>query len=231
MDYNAHAWVEVYFDNCGWIPVEFTPGSTVNYNNSVVADMEDFSDNIEDGNIKKALEEDNSIPTPVPNVPIPEQPVNLPTDSQNQLSDSGKNNQADILYLSVILTALLVFAIVLLVYRIRKNRLARYSRNLNHRVIFLYREIEMMFHAIRWLPEKTALLEESEAYVAEQVTGVEKERFAKLMEIVRKARFSRDSITSEELVLVQRYWGEMYNNASLKLSLPKRIYLKFILSI
>lgn len=34
MDSDAHAWVEVYMDGFGWIPVEFTPG----YNNNVIID-------------------------------------------------------------------------------------------------------------------------------------------------------------------------------------------------
>ncbi|MBP1754000.1 MAG: hypothetical protein H6Q59_398 [Firmicutes bacterium] len=231
MDYNAHAWVEVYFDNCGWIPVEFTPGSTVNYNNSVVADMEEFSDNIEDGNIKKGQEETNTIPTPVPTIPIPEQPVNLPADGLNQASTASDNNLADTLYLLAILTALLLFTVGLLFYRIRKNKQARYSSDLNRRVIFLYREIEIMFHAVRWLPGKAALLEESEAYVKEQVADDEKEDFTQLMEIVRKARFSRDCISSQELAMVQIYWEDMYIKMNLESSLLKRIYLKLILSI
>ena len=28
-DYNAHAWVEIYIDHYGWIPVEVTPGTSV----------------------------------------------------------------------------------------------------------------------------------------------------------------------------------------------------------
>ena len=27
-DYNAHAWVEIYLENIGWVPVEMTPGYT-----------------------------------------------------------------------------------------------------------------------------------------------------------------------------------------------------------
>lgn len=31
MDRNAHAWIEIYLDNTGWVPVEMTPGYTSNY--------------------------------------------------------------------------------------------------------------------------------------------------------------------------------------------------------
>jgi hypothetical protein len=30
-DYNAHAWVEIYYDGFGWLPYDFTPASNLDY--------------------------------------------------------------------------------------------------------------------------------------------------------------------------------------------------------
>ena len=231
MDYNAHAWVEVYFDNCGWVPVEFTPGSTVDYNNSVVADMEEFSSNIEDGNIKKALENNDAIPTPVPNLPIPQQQGNLPLENGTQDKSNSGADRAELLYLWVVLGLPVLILGFLLLYRIRKNNQERHTKNLNHRAIFLFKEIEKMLRACRGLPDKRALLEESETYVKEHFEYIDRECLEEMMEIVRKARFSREEITDQELGKVLRYRETLYAFIRENSSMRKRIYLRLLLLI
>jgi transglutaminase-like putative cysteine protease len=231
MDYNAHAWVEVYFDNCGWVPVEFTPGSTVNYNNSVVADMEEFSDNIEDGNIQRSLEESSTIPTPVLNIPTPQLPVNNELEEMEQGAANHSSNQADMIYLWIIFGLLFLVILLRLLYRMNKTRKARYSPNHNNRAIFLFGEVERMIRVCNGLPNKSALLEESEAFVKEHFDYVEEESLERLMVIVRKARFSKGRISNQELEQVREYRDTLYLMLKKDLPIPKRIYLKFILLV
>ena len=231
MDYNAHAWVEVYFDNCGWIPVEFTPGATVDYTNSVVADMEEFSDNIEDSNIRNSLEESSTNPTPMPGPIKPEQPEIAPMEEAVQDEIPQSTGRSKMLFLWVILGASLMALLVYMLYRMDKTKKARHSRNYNSRAIFCFGEIEKMLRACKRLPGKDAILEESEAYIKEKVQGIEEEQLGKVMEIVRKARFGRDLISKEELKLVFDYRDTLYLLLTRELSMPKRAYLKFILLV
>ncbi len=231
MDYNAHAWVEVYFDNCGWVPVEFTPGSTVDYNASVVEDIEEFSDNIEDGNIIKSLEEDSTVPTPELEAPIPQQPANEEHSDATQEEASRSSGRSDHIFLWVIFGGSLLSLLLLLIYRMHITTKAKYSRNHNKRAIFCYGEIQKMIRTGRGLPGKEALLEESEAYVKEHLNYIEEIELEKLMEVVRKARFSKGRISGEELKQVLDFREALYCELMKNLSLPKRIYLKFILLI
>ncbi len=231
MDYNAHAWVEVYFDNCGWVPVEFTPGSTVDYNNSVVADMEEFSSNIEDGNIKKSLENSDAIPSSAPNLPIAQQQEEQSSDNDKQDRTASAAKQAELLYLWVVFAVPILMIASLLLYRIHKNNQARFSDNLNRRAIFHFEEVEKMLRACQGLPDKRALLEESETYVKEHVAYVDREHLEEMMEITRKARFGGGMITELELKKVQSYRENLYTLITENSSICRRIYLKLILLI
>ncbi|MDF2908900.1 MAG: hypothetical protein K0R34_4221 [Herbinix sp.] len=231
MDYNAHAWVEVYFDNCGWVPVEFTPGSTVDYNDSVVADMEEFSDNIENGNILNNLEETSAQQAPEPEIPELQQPVNEAQSDMEQEGASRSLGRTDRLFLLIILGGFLLVLLLFLIYRMNKIQKARYSRNYNKRAILCYGEIQKMIRTGRGLPGKTALLEESEAYVKEHFIYIEENELVELMEVVRKARFSQGWISEQELKKILEIRKILYLELMTNLPLPKRIYLKFILLI
>jgi transglutaminase-like putative cysteine protease len=231
MDYNAHAWVEVYFDNCGWVPVEFTPGSIVDYNDSVVADMEEFSDNIENGNILNNLEETSTQQTPEPEIPELQQPVNEEHSDMDQARASQSFGRSDHIFLLIVLGGLLLALLLFLIYRMNKIQKARYSRNYNKRAIFCYSEIQKMIRTSNGLPGKTALLEESEAYVKEHFIYIEENELEELMEVARKARFSQGWISEEELNQLLNFRKLLYLELMKNLPLPKKVYLKFILLI
>ena len=231
MDYHAHAWVEVYFDNCGWLPVEFTPGATVNYNNTVVADMEEFSDNVEDGNIRKSLEDSSVIPTPMQEDPKPQQPPNSQPEGNTNEGITRNSGRSELLFLWVVLGAVLFVLVFLLIYRMDFIRKARHSHNYNRRAVFCFGEIEKMLRTCNALPGRGALLEENESYVKEHVNYFEEDDLDQLMEIVRKARFGNGSISVEELKQVLDYRDTLYLILTRDLPLPKKIYLKFLLSV
>jgi transglutaminase-like putative cysteine protease len=231
MDYNAHAWVEVYFDNCGWIPVEFTPGSTVDYNNSVVADMEEFSDKIENGNILNNLEETSTQPLPEPQIPELQQPVENEQSDMEQKEINRRLVRSDNIFLLIVLGGLLLVLLLFLIYRMNKIQKTRSSRNYNKRAIFYYSEIQKMIRTGSGLPAKAALLEESEAYVTEHFNYIAESQLEQLMEIVRKARFGKGWVSEEELRQLLRLRESLYLELMKNLPLPKKIYLKFILLI
>ncbi len=231
MDYNAHAWVEVYFDNCGWVPVEFTPGSIVDYNDSVVVDMEEFSDIIENGNILKSLEETETEPTPEPELPHMEQPMREEHNGSERTEVNRSLARSDHLFLFLVLGGILLVLLLLLFYRMSMTKKARYSQNSNKRAIFCYSELQKMIRIGSGLPGKAALLEESEAYVKEHFNYITENNLEQFMEIARKARFSKSRISDEELMQLLKARDSLYHELMENLPLPKRLYLKFILLI
>jgi transglutaminase-like putative cysteine protease len=232
MDYNAHAWVEVYFDNCGWIPVEFTPGSAVDYTDKVVADIQDFSNNIEEGNSKKDLEEESAEPTPVIEQPEVDQTLGNDNRIENTAEEPQGNrgiSTTDFLFFGILALLLAASWTAYLVFGIRRRNRARHDRNHNKRAIFLFSDIEKMLIFCQSLPKKGALLEESVAYVKEHCSYVDVEELDQLLVTINKARFGRGHISSQELREVIRFHNLLYHKVYQELSPIRRIYLKFIL--
>lgn len=228
MDYNAHAWVEVYFDGCGWVPVEFTPGSAVNYNDSVVADMEEFSDNILEDN-KKDTQEESPLLTPEVSVPAPDLSTEINREEHSGPAQREESGAGRLVYLGIAFGGVFLAVLFGLIYRIRRTNRERYSHNHSRRAIFLFGEIEKMIRICRGLPSKKALLEESETYVRENFRHLNPEEVDRLMEIVRRARFGRGWISRQELGQVLDCRNELYRRAYQELSLPGKIYMKLVL--
>ncbi|MHB8127473.1 MAG: transglutaminase-like domain-containing protein [Mobilitalea sp.] len=230
-DYNAHAWVEVYFDSCGWIPLEFTPGSAVDYNGSMVDEMALIGDLLK--------EEEELIPTEVPTEPTPieeeqveEQPVDE-TKKADTAANKGKENRAtqiDAMFFVFLVLFIAVVGIAILI-RIRRRRRERHTRNHNKKALFLFIEIEKILSACKGLPKKGIRLEDGEAYVKEHCSYVEPLAFTRCLENVRKARFGRGSITAHELEEVEVFHQSLYEGVYKELSLGMKVYLKFILSV
>ncbi len=70
-DRNAHAWVEIYFDNIGWIPFEVTPGYE--------SKTDEFPASKEAQEQRKEEEEKKKNPSPTPTEAPTEAPIYTPT--------------------------------------------------------------------------------------------------------------------------------------------------------
>jgi hypothetical protein len=88
-----------------------------------------------------------------------------------------------------------------------------------------------MLHMIQGLPEKRMLLEEQEAYVKEHCDYLASNELDRLMGLVRRARFGRKTISSEELAEIIRYRNVLYGKVYQDLSTAKRLKLKILLAI
>ncbi len=241
MDYHAHAWAEVYYDNCGWIPVEFTPGASVSYNTTLAMEMEKISEGIEDGEETEpeATPSPSPAPTPAPtSTPRPTRSLTptsgaprptLPAKADQGSSGAAKENvpeKGDHLYLWSLLGIVCLAMISVSLYRVGQRSRARSTRNVNQQVLFLFGDIQKILRAGRSLPGKNALLEESEAYIREQGGHLDGQELERLMEIVRKARFGRGRIATEELKWVRSCRNRLYVQVNREISLPRKIYLK-----
>jgi hypothetical protein len=234
-DYNAHAWVEVYIDNCGWIPVEFTPGSLVDYNYAVMEDMATIGENINsyEEDLKDQTEKADD-PTPTPVVEEDETNVNKPEKEEVTTPDNNtakvKAKQTDRLFLTVFIILMTGAAVIIMAFRYMIRRRARHIKNHNKKALFLFIEIEKILTTSHSLPKRVQL-EDGEEYVKEHCPYIDTNVFEGCMGTVRKARFGRGKITLKELKEVEKLHQNLYKAVYEKLSLPKKVYLKFILFV
>jgi len=232
-DYNAHAWVEVYVDNCGWIPVEFTPGSLVDYNYTVMEDMATIGENLNryEEEVKDQTEKADD-PTPTPLVEEEESIVNKPEKEEVTTPDNktAKENakQTDSLFVTVFIILIAGAAVIIMALRFKIRRRARHIKNHNKKALFLFIEIEKILTTCHSLP-KSVQLEDGEEYVKEHCPFIDTNVFEGCMGTVRKARFGRGKITKKELKEVEMFYQSLYEEVYEKLSLRKKIYLKLIL--
>ncbi len=231
-DYHAHAWVEVYFDYCGWYPVEFTPGSIVSYNQSIIADIDRMGQEITEA----AILEDMDKAQPIPEIPDQYQPIMDDRLKQDYVpgangSGAGSSSSADVIWLMVVLAILAGGFLLIVIYLFVRGYWNRNQGSRNKRAFTFYGDVERMLHLTQGLPERWMLLEEQESYVKEHCTYIAPEELDRLMELVRRARFGRKAINQEELEEIIQYRNGLYNKVYHSLSAIKKLRLKILLSI
>ncbi|MDD3173274.1 MAG: transglutaminase-like domain-containing protein [Herbinix sp.] len=227
-DYNAHAWVEVYIDGCGWIPIEFTPGSAIEYNNSVVNNLTQAKDIIS--------QEEAAAPTKEPAQPtsaVTDQKTDKQANKSNHLATITGNTKENIRLNHIFIIVFLLLSIsvgtVFLIIKIRKRRRIRSSQNRNKTALFLFMEIEKILLFCQVLPGKGSRLEDCEAQVREQSSYIDCVMFDTCMDIVKKARFGKENVTLQELKEVAQLRQNLYTEYYKKLPFFKKLFLKLIL--
>ena len=223
-DYNAHAWVEVYYDGFGWIPIEFTTG----------AGMADMTYAIEDTvrDIQEPAGEPTAAPTDIPPSPtaVPgedAQPsVPAPEGSENVkisviVKEDAKSKSGSWWYLGIAVVFVFL-GLYIFLRRIRKNN---EKMSDNKRALMLYKNIEQLFVFSQELPPKAKSLEENEAYVKENLTFVPVKDFARCMDIIRKARFAKEPIRPMEYMVVEKFYNNLWNKTYNRLSRMKKAYM------
>jgi hypothetical protein len=226
-DYNAHAWVEIYVDGYGWIPMDFTPASAIDFSalNEAIAPVTEAAS-----------------PTPTPVAPTPK--LNKPqTDtvkpeavtpkapavSGQDISEEQHKFDSLFLVLFVLFAAVFIAAAAAVVFY--KKRKMKKVQNRNRRAIYLFAQIEKILAAIRGLGKKGARLEDSEEYVKENCSFIDTDTFASFMETVRKARYGKGRISSEELQQAERFRQNLYIRVYRELPFLKKLYLRLVLFV
>ena len=232
-DYNAHAWVEVYIDNCGWIPVEFTPGSGMEYTETIAGNLAGLGD-IEEN------QEDIISPTLEPKDPdetkeaISPKPINE-SSTLNEKGQEGSSQEPLDDYISplwkrILLIVLIFFGLIILsavLILVVKQRQKRYilQSSSNQQALLLYKRIEKIILLGNGLPSSKERLEDNIVFVKENFPYIDSEELDICMDVILKARFGKDNISREELKKVISLYKIAYNSIYQSSNPIKKMYL------
>ncbi|HWT77025.1 MAG TPA: transglutaminase-like domain-containing protein [Mobilitalea sp.] len=234
-DYNAHAWVEIYYDGIGWVPTDFTPSSGIGY--GALAQSK-----VKEGTNRNTAITPTEAPVTQPPKDITKPPVNKPdtqdpktpnsnsakTDTSNAASQKQQLDQLFLILFILLMTGAIAAVVFILISRQRKKL---HTTNRNKKAILLFARMEKLLAVCHGLGKKGARLEDSEEYVKENCSYLDPEAFVNCMEIVRKARFGKGRITRSELGQVEIEHLKLLEKVSAELSFVKKLYLEFLLVI
>ncbi|HHU71098.1 MAG TPA: transglutaminase domain-containing protein [Clostridiales bacterium] len=238
-DYNAHAWVEVYIDNCGWIPVEFTPGSGIEYTEAIIENMagigevEDKQENI----ILPPVESMDPTLTPSPklnsedNVLSPKDNVLEQKKHNEALATDGATFSKLLSRIGLLILGVIIICSITIIIVKHSQKRYIFKSNRNEKALFFYKKIERSVSVGAGLPNFKERLEDNIDYVKDNFPYIDIEELDNCMEVILKARFSRKTISKEELKRVIGLYKSTYNTIYLASNPMKKIYLKIFVWI
>ena len=227
LDSQAHAWVEIYLDGIGWVPVEVTKGynpAAMGYEQPTTnpADRESTSNN------EPATEDEpttEALSTAGNNQPTSTQAVTS-TNAGKQTGADGDNNGASgglsgINVKLILIIMVLAISVPLIIYGIRrlranyryklerqmnKNRIARSIKLMNRRIYRKLRYTGKIFKPN--LSDETYLDVLIKTYP--DISEAELERF---MDIVKAVTFSHGEFTVEEMEFCYGIYNRIIKNS------------------
>lgn len=227
-DWDAHAWVEVYIDGSGWVPMEFTPATSI-------ADTDRAAQQMITAGGDKDPGEPTLTPTPKPTAtPRPTKAPEVTKDKEQPDKEKtsvptaslGVDKHTEGLFLWLVLVFVTAAAGLFVVFFLMHRRKAQmYSDNPNKRVLHIYGRTQRLFAFCHVLPKKGGL-EDQEAYIRENCSYIEAAAFDSFMETARKARFGRYRIGSQELLEAESFQRRLFDEIYQRSHFVKRIYLK-----
>ncbi|MBQ8518481.1 MAG: transglutaminase domain-containing protein [Agathobacter sp.] len=246
-DFMAHAWVEIYLDNIGWIPVDPTPGSSLGslpseddmqrWEDTSELHRQEFEDEEPVSESEESEQPSENTETEIEDSQVEEPQEDTQTELETENTEgngiAGNENTDDPKLLGKVVKVLgIVGAIAVLgglLFTSVKYGVSRYEAILSKEI-----EKKMTRRAVRrinrrlygrlrvakissWFQRKWSDVAYRNALV-EQFTNVSEEEWDKFMDIVKKNHYSHETISMEEM----QYCYECYKKAKLfNISLTK----------
>jgi len=260
-DYNAHAWVEVYYNGVGWVPVEFTPATGIGYN---VYSRQSLTPSItasptpveasptptnaptpaaeeEDENAEDTIEEKNE-QKPSPSLAPKREEQQKPkveAGGKSGMGDGGAQGdgvESIVLVQKEIPRAVIILLVILIaLYLVTVLILIRNARlrraSYNKRAIYIFARVERVLNFISGGWGKRIQLEDNEEYLKKSFDFINVTELESFMYTVRKARYGKGRITGRELQQVKLFYNSFVNRILGDLPFIRRVLLKLILLV
>lgn len=191
-DTNAHAWVEIYIDGLGWVPVEVTPG----YRQSTIA-LGDLS--------KK--QEPTTEPTTAPTTSASTQPTTQKPTEPEVVEEEKPNGVSGFVLITVFaVIALILLGDVITRFIVIKVRLKSFKSKRNSRnVERLYAYLEkILSHSDVKALEKDNLTDGFEK-LFKAFDYVDYQQSKEVVAILNKLFYGKKQISDQEVVMVEKF--------------------------
>lgn len=214
-DSDAHAWIEIYLDNLGWIPVEMTPGMGGEARRTDSGSSTEKSDEpttvitekTEKPYTTEISTEKTSINT-TETVTADKTGDNGKNPANNEIepAEHSENRRIIIAAVIVFLGGIMVAVGAIIIYRVRQKRMINnalnggfFGQQGRYRLLFLNQQLERMMRR----KNKTGRRKLSdEEYAEELVTAypeVESEEWGKYLEILQRINYTEDCLNAQDM--------------------------------
>ena len=195
-DSSAHAWIEVYIENVGWVPVDVTPG---------------FGDNNDVVNDTKTPEKNNTSATTSNKVETPKQeevaPVNNPVEDikANTIEITKTENSVMVQIIKGILTLVIVIFLVIITIILRhkiittKRKKSYLTSDNNKNISNAYKYLMDIFEYTGIENKDNLHIKEYVKFASEKSSLFNEEELEQIVNLFFKAEFSNHDITKEEV--------------------------------
>lgn len=211
-DSRAHAWVEVYFEGVGWLPMEMTPGygtvASVTRDNSGSSTNE--GDNTYAGNDESLndtyFEETESV-NGMNNETESQSDENTKNDMTKDATkddDVGVANKASgygtvrnhVLLIAFTIVTVLIVLFIIIIFKIRNKQRSHHNR----KIIIRTKTKLLKKHKLLCKKQRHKFKNDTELlqYLIESYKDIDSQEWSEYMCIVKKARFSNEDMTAEE---------------------------------
>ena len=256
-DKDLHAWVEVYQEDYGFVPVEFTPGrGDEDAESSAVSDedSQQSKDQKSDKKDKNSGGEEGKLSVATP-TPEPEEDMtfeNIQTDNYNhedqaqeetspsESADKKDSNSSEPtktmpIFVKILLTLVIVIVALILAAEIqRRVRIMIFKKQLRHdktsrQILLLYHQLEKAFvqKHIRYTGQTVA---EYSREIAEAYE-LEEEMVHAFIADVFCAKFSRDRFDKTEVYEYRQEYRVIRHRIYGQLKWPMKLYYMYVLCV
>jgi len=224
-DSGAHAWVEVYIDELGWVPIEVTPGSTTSSTESIENVIKEKKEEV------TPTKETEEINTPEENTT--ENKVNEEPVTNNTTVDNVDDSIS--LKIRKVVISVMIMLIVIIVVIVLRHKLVIYKRiisfkgeDYNKNVHNVYKYLLQIYKYLNIDNKDNLNVFEYTKSVEEKYPFIQEDEFKDIMKIVFKADFSQHKITKEELEKVIKFTDKINNQIYNKLSEINKIVYTYV---
>ena len=215
-DTNGHAWVEVFINGIGWVPVEVTSSQ--------------LSETREQAELEEALKEDDVVPTEEPSAtenpsmatsePRKEtpQPTEVPTEKKDE--KENKNNNINVYSLIGYTILIVLLTCGLLILCIKKLKIAPSVDK--DKKLYEKNKMEYVYHMFNYLLAKNNIIFDNQTTYAEFIDKIGKiypeyslEKIDYVINFILKDNYSEEGINDDEkkeIIDFYNYVVELYEN-------------------
>lgn len=227
-DNKAHAWVEIYLNGVGWVPVEVTKGYNVFSLGENMETMENVESQIQQNSQEESNNSEHSEDSQAEESQSEDSQTNTSTQQtnpNNQSSDTGYGNgrgkpdlaKAIVRLLGIFSVIAVVLGIFVLV-RTQKNEKNRLIKELKRKrtrraIKSINRKIYKKLRFTGKIFNNHLRDEEYEIFLKKTFTKIPEEDWKRYMAIVKAAAFSNENLSVEEMEFCYKIYQKVMQNS------------------